>query len=472
VAEKKEQKILRIGVVHEGRIIEERLLRKPSDVTIGASPKCTFILPIPNLPESYRLLLYKNGKYILRFTAGMVGMISVQDKLVDLKVLKDSQYVQRQGDYYLFPLDENTRGKLVFGEVSLLFQFVVPPPPIPKLELPASAKGGVLARIDAPLFWSILISLVLQAGWIGGVQVWWNTSGKFKQTKAKSYSQAFELLKAEVQKKAPPKPPEQQGKAEAHGPGTAQATSEGQKRSEEQKKKPVAQAPRRPSGEGPVDPEAQYRKRLAVVRSKTVLRFLGGRGPGGEIVGAVVESAAKVKLESIGMQKGGAETAAVGSAPSGFRAGSPLGGAGEGTTYERLRADQIGGGIKTGPVAGGQKQEVADIKIRLGGLGGGAGADEDEKQAVANILKGRQTAYKSCYEQRLRVRPDLQGKVTIEVEISPAGTVANCSVTENATGDEDLVKCICERVRTWRFPAPKSGQATTYSFPMVLQPGG
>jgi TonB family protein len=468
VAEKKEQKILRIGVVHEGRIIEERLLRKPSDVTVGASPKCTFILPIPNLPESYRLLLYKNGRYILRFTAGMVGMMSVQDKLVDLKVLKDSQHVQRQGDYYLFPLDENTRGKLVFGEVSLLFQFVVPPPPIPKLELPASAKGGVLSRMDAPLFMSLLVSLVLQAGWIGGVQVWWNTSGRFKQTKARSYSQAFDLLKAEVQKRTPPKPPEKQAKAEGPGAGTGEEA--GPKGGEEQKKKQVAQVARRPAGEGPVDPEAQYKKRLATVRSKTIIRYLGGSGPGGEVKGAGVDSAAASKLDSAWSSKGGLETAAVGSAPSGFRGGPAGGAGGEGTTYEKLRADQIGGGMKTGPVAGGTKQEVAEIKVRLGSLGAGVGPGKADPEAVGKIFRNRQSAYRSCYEARLRVKPDLEGKITISVTISPAGTVMNASVTENSTGDAEVGECIIQRVRTWRFPQPEGGEVT-FTYSMVLQKG-
>ena len=45
-------KILRIGVIQAGKIIEERLIRKRDSVTIGASPRNTLVVPASTLPRS------------------------------------------------------------------------------------------------------------------------------------------------------------------------------------------------------------------------------------------------------------------------------------------------------------------------------------------------------------------------------------------------------------------------------------
>jgi hypothetical protein len=44
------QRILRIGVLLGGKIVEERLIRERTSVTIGQSMKNTFSIPIEGLP--------------------------------------------------------------------------------------------------------------------------------------------------------------------------------------------------------------------------------------------------------------------------------------------------------------------------------------------------------------------------------------------------------------------------------------
>ncbi len=464
MAEKAQQRILRVGIVHEGRIIEERLIKKRVDVTVGASPKCTFILPIANLPDSYRLFVLERGRYHLRFTAGMTGRISVGDRLMELKELKDSNLVRRSGNYFLLPLDDSSRGRLVFGEVSLLFQFVVPPPPVPKLELPAAAKGGVLSRIDTPLFLALMASLIVQVGGVGGVQYWWRTTGQFQVKKGKPYADAYELLKAEVVRRLPPEKP----KTEVAGTGAGEATEEAS--SEEVAEKTPTRRPQRSAGNAE-SAEDQYRKKLAKVRNTTILRHLGGYGSGPDAIqGAGVEHGAAAARLTSAWETRGVEVAGAGAPPSGFRAGPPGAGSGQGTTYEKLGRDEMGPTRPSAQVAGGQREEEIKVRIREGTLGDQTGIGRIDKAAVESVFRRRMSAIRVCYERSLKVNPDVEGKVTIRFTIGRAGTITDIQVTENTTGDASIGTCIAQKVRTWRFSPPDEGEVT-FSYPFLLQKG-
>ncbi len=61
MAQSRDRKILRIGIIQNGKIIEERLLRKRDSVTIGQSPRNTFVLPSGALPKSFTIFEMKGG---------------------------------------------------------------------------------------------------------------------------------------------------------------------------------------------------------------------------------------------------------------------------------------------------------------------------------------------------------------------------------------------------------------------------
>ena len=51
ITPRRERRMLRVGIIHDHRIVEERLLARTDDVTIGTSPKSTFIVPWDDTPE-------------------------------------------------------------------------------------------------------------------------------------------------------------------------------------------------------------------------------------------------------------------------------------------------------------------------------------------------------------------------------------------------------------------------------------
>ncbi|MFN7132797.1 MAG: hypothetical protein ACK4N5_12000, partial [Myxococcales bacterium] len=112
-------KILRIGVIQGGKIIEERLVKKRETVTIGASPKNSIVVPASNLPPSFPVFEVKGGSYQLNFTDKMDGKLSVGESQLDFAALKAQGLAKGEKDYFGVPLTDTSKGKLSLGEITL-----------------------------------------------------------------------------------------------------------------------------------------------------------------------------------------------------------------------------------------------------------------------------------------------------------------------------------------------------------------
>ena len=77
-------KILRIGIIQGGRIVEERLVRERVSVTIGQSAKNMFVVPSDALPRSFVMFEVFPQGYALNFTPQMDGRISLGDAVLPL----------------------------------------------------------------------------------------------------------------------------------------------------------------------------------------------------------------------------------------------------------------------------------------------------------------------------------------------------------------------------------------------------
>ena len=141
-------KILRIGIIQGGRIVEERLVRKRENITIGQSAKNTFVVPSEALPRHWKLFELSGNRYVAHFSEGMDARIAVGSEIISLAQLRQAGKIQRHGHSYVLPLDERSRGKIVLGDMTILFQFVTPPPPQPRPQLPASVRGSITSSVD------------------------------------------------------------------------------------------------------------------------------------------------------------------------------------------------------------------------------------------------------------------------------------------------------------------------------------
>src|SRR3954467_13261167 len=141
-------KILRIGIIQGGRIVEERLVRKRENITIGQSAKNMFVVPSEALPRNWLLFEASGSQYVAHFSDGMDARIAVGNEIISLSQLKQTGKIQKKGTSWPLPLDERSRGKISLADMTILFQFVTPPPPQPRPQLPASVRGSPLTGVD------------------------------------------------------------------------------------------------------------------------------------------------------------------------------------------------------------------------------------------------------------------------------------------------------------------------------------
>src|SRR3954464_1817304 len=81
-------KVLRIGLVQSGKVIEERVIKQRTHVTIGPSEKSMFVVPSQSVPANFRLFELLGNEYHLNFLDGMTGRVALQTGITDLAALR------------------------------------------------------------------------------------------------------------------------------------------------------------------------------------------------------------------------------------------------------------------------------------------------------------------------------------------------------------------------------------------------
>lgn len=115
--------------------------------------------------------------------------------------------------------------------------------------------------------------------------------------------------------------------------------------------------------------------------------------------------------------------------------------------------------------------EAATAERRPQGTGGGGDwscSGEIASAQAASTFRSHAGEVRQCYERKLRTDPMLQGTLSVRLKIGTGGTVQGVQVG-GSLRDSDVVACVRERARTWRFPGPAGGCAVIAA-PFSLQP--
>lgn len=130
-------------------------------------------------------------------------------------------------------------------------------------------------------------------------------------------------------------------------------------------------------------------------------------------------------------------------------------------------ADHLGQvGVGGGPMPGMRHPDGAPARVRLGAptvQGPLASA------IVRRVVSRNQAQVQHCYEQLLYRHPEASGRVVVAYVITPPGSVASASVTENAMGDATLASCVANAVRRWSYPAADAVTAVQFPFHFTLR---
>ncbi len=437
-----EQKILRIGIIQGGKIVEERLLRGRQDVTLGSSSKNTFVIPASSLPRRVRLFEVKGGQYHLTFNDRMTGRVSSGNGAVDFASLKSQKLARRKGDVFSYPLPETARGKVSIGDVTLLFQFVPPPPEPPKVLLPKEARGGWVKSVDR-IFTSILLtSAIIHVSsivYLSGVPI----------PEGYGLEQVPDRFAKLIVPERPETPP-----VEGDAPGTKEREQEKAEKREEPEE---------------VDrTEEEIRKAAAseevreAVQETGILKIIGARaeGTGGAFADLLDRGGRSEGLDDALALAGGVRMAREGEdirGPSGADGDrrADIGdlatsGAGEVDRGERQVA-RVRGGLQQGPIE--------------------ADTTTVDAEQIGRFIRTRQQAITACYEQELRRNPNLRGRLLVNIFIGTNGRVTRIDFLEDSVGSTGVANCVRARIRSWMFPV-RPPEETAVTVPFIFAPAG
>ncbi len=450
---------LRVGIILGGKIVEERLVRKRTNITVGQSAKNTFSVPIEGLPREWPMFIVHDDRYALQFTDHMDGRISDGNEVYTLSALKGS-HAQQRGEAWVIPLAETARGKIVVGEMTLLFQFVAAPPLQPRPHLPASVRGSFADRIDPHLAVVLAISLAVHAG----IAIAASNIDKKKDRTDKIYEAVFKPKKVSARFKRV------KIKAKADDKGKADAKKDGDKKKTAKKpsKKPSKKPGKKPAKSGGDKNKTKTPERVSDEQIERTVQITVGAG-GGLLgpEGDNTRSAARDLDKTIAAVKTSGDRVGKVGAGKGDRVarGGDARRVGAG---ERAKGPNVGKGVEdTGKKA---KPRVPKSRIRLGGRAKGSDAKNLSPQIVTRTIQRRfMNGLRSCHKLVLKTDPNAGGKVTLKFTVGESGRVVSASVNGfNGTVDN----CIQKRMLRWRFsPKPKDsdGDPTDATFRISLQ---
>jgi TonB family protein len=92
--------------------------------------------------------------------------------------------------------------------------------------------------------------------------------------------------------------------------------------------------------------------------------------------------------------------------------------------------------------------------------GAGNGKASRSEEEIALVFDRNKGAIYALYTRALRDKPELQGKLVLELTISPDGEITKCDVVSSELNDPELERKLVARVKLFRFEAKEGGTST------------
>ncbi len=431
------RKALRVGMIQDGRIVDEQIVAPGRTVFVGSDRRCTLVVRGLGLPPRVPLLVCRNGRYELILHEGWRARLVSSHGAVEDRGGPSSSSIQ---------IEKDMRGKVVIEGTTILFQFV---PVYPRLSVPLSGVGirAWLRRRD-PVFAVVLALSVLLHSTVMGYA--WTRPPPPRPTWEEVVDRfPARLLPYRNLQTTPTPPPERNDPK-------AQSTS---RKPESDAEHPRSSAPRQEDPDRRAPGAHDRVLRVGILGALTDLRHRGGHIPALQADAAPVPGDADL----LALLDRGAE---------GMEAGTV---AGFGRLRGPARGEHLVGTTEVAPVASHvvvstERREARAVPTaRLETTGELAGKLEGSD--IGAVIARRMPAITACYEMALKTHPDLSGKVYLTFQIEENGRISRVEVTGPAAADERLTGCIVRRVRRWKFPRIAEGGAEV-TLPIVLASGG
>jgi TonB family protein len=123
-----------------------------------------------------------------------------------------------------------------------------------------------------------------------------------------------------------------------------------------------------------------------------------------------------------------------------------------------------------GPPGGPKLKNGISIKAPKITAGTGTAIGSLSKEAIRRVIRQHLNEVRFCYEQKLAVKPDLEGRVAVKFVIAPDGSVKGSKVDSSTVNDAEVEACIAKAVARWTFPIPPDGGLVVATYPFIFKP--
>ena len=462
--------VLRVGVVRDRKVVEERLVTFGEPVTIGSLESNLFTLS--DLGEGfsgrYELFEFRNGAYYLHFNKHVNGKIQMGQEGKELSELRDGgsvsgqRSVEKRGEHQL-SLSELSKGKIEIGEYSFLFQFVSTPAVVVQQKKEVEVAGG-LVEDDA-----IFLSFLGFFGVVAAGLIWWIAI----QPKPELLDQdeieelLAEYLDLEEVEEEEPTDADEDADEDLDAPvdpnkvdpKKAEPEEVEEKPSEKPTPKETEEVAKKATASANMSDSDRAAAQDAVSKS-FLFQAIGTVGEGSGVVTSAFggEGGENVDLDQVldgvtdgqmavndaqmtvkgAMDKSGKATTKVGVVSAEGKGGSSVAGSGPKTVAPKSVA------------------KIQKIDTAMGECADG----------INKTVRKYLSQVKTCHDISLKSNPSVAGRVEIEIEIMD-GKVSVTNMIKNTTGDSKVGSCIEKKIRRWKFPASCSDIAV---LPFALSP--
>jgi hypothetical protein len=426
---------LRVAMIWNGAIYDERMLAEPSKVVLGEDKSALFPLPEGCTPDASVTLLEPDAAgYRVQPVAGMGGSMWLSGQERPARSLQSPVMLQG-GDY----------GLVTFGSATVFFQQVRPVQTVPRKSL---RDGALIACVALSVFLHVVSMLFLfvvaarELAPVSGLELDSDLVRKFLVVPPPE-----DILKQAARKAA--QELEDRGVRDRDEAAAARAKGdEGKvgKRDSNKSKTEIAGAP--------ADAVAQQVRGLGLLgvlaggKSRAMASALDTPSLDGLLGG--LGNAQTV----IGRGSGGLSTRGGGSGGGG-NANGVLYGAGElGTAVGGGKGAGRGTG-SGGPGMGGRKAREMTLALDTGAAHVSGFLS---KEQINRVVQANRAAIKYCFETALQRNPKLAGAVHAQWRIDRKGMVSTTRVAKSTLNDSGVEGCILRQIKRWQFPIPDGGE--------------
>ena len=450
----REEVVLRIGLVHEDRLLSDQVFRPQNVVTIGAAANSTIALPADEYKGAAATFNpLTDGKFHVVLPKEATGMrLAIDGIPMEAAEAIQKKVATKVGDTMVFDLPVKSRGRVSLGPYTLLFQVVkqsVTVPTMPRKSLLAQLAGPLVA--DSTWTIAFLAAFVLIGSIVGQAILFQRTTGKFLGNGSREEALANTTYEVLIEEKEEPKPEEEKPVQDVRSDAAKKAEEKEIDKEDKKKPKPVE----KPQSVGKmIDPEQAKRNARESVQKNTIAGAFAGGAAATKLFGAAGEGEEGSVVAKTFGGAGEGDSEATGPGAGALKLGDGSGGGGG--TMERVAGAKGGfGDRKADATKVEAKKEEAKINISLNA--GEMGGSGEAKTDVAKVVSRKNSAVQRCYEQALRDNPDEGGKIKVSFTVGTAGTVTEVNVSGATGGFADCIRSKFMGIRGLPLlPAPQS----------------